>query len=154
MDTTKAFVKELSGYKEELKRPYLAKEDELERLAKQAYQRMQEEVKASHILISVKPDAPPPDTLNAYQEILAIKEGLNQGANFQSLAQEKSDDPSAKTNGGNLGYFTALQMVFPFEEAAFSGTIGWLSISAAVFNSAVNTDFFFGDTGARSVSGN
>ncbi len=124
MDTTKAFVKELSGYKEELKRPYLAKEDELERLAKQAYQRMQEEVKASHILISVKPDAPPPDTLNAYQEILAIKERLDQGERFQSLAQEKSDDPSAKTNGGNLGYFTALQMVFPFEEAAFSGTIG------------------------------
>ncbi len=38
-----------------------------------------------------------------------------------------SDDPSAKNNQGNLGYFTAMQMVYPFETAAYSTKVGDIS---------------------------
>ena len=127
LDTTAAFKKEFGSYKEELKKPYQAGKDDLERLTLQAYERLGEEVKASHILIILKQDASPADTLVAYQKISAIREKLIRGDDFQLLAKEFSDDPSAKTNGGDLGYFTAMQMVYPFEQAAFQTKPGEFS---------------------------
>lgn len=120
MDTTKAFVKEFSGYKEELKKPYQVGGDELDRLTKQAYERLKEEVKASHILVNVAVDASPEDTTKAFQKISAIRQRIINGEDFQKLASELSDDPSAKSNAGDLGYFTTMQMVFPFETAAYN----------------------------------
>lgn len=127
MDTTQAFHKELNSYKEELKKPYTAEKDDLERLTKEAYDRMKQEVKASHILIAVKPDALPEDTLKAYEKISELRSRIIGGEDFEKLAREFSEDPSAKSNGGSLGYFTALQMVFPFEDAAFKMNTGDVS---------------------------
>ncbi len=120
LDTTKAFKKEFNTYKQELKKPYLRQTDDLAKYTQQAYQRLKEEVKASHILIMVKPDASPADTLAAFNKVMALKQRVAKGEDFEKLAREFSEDPSAKANGGNLGYFTALQMVYPFEEAAFN----------------------------------
>ncbi len=50
------------------------------------------------------------------QDVLAKLKG---GADFEKLAREISTDPSAKTNGGDLEYFTKGQMVAEFSEAAF-----------------------------------
>jgi peptidyl-prolyl cis-trans isomerase SurA len=119
LDTTKEFRKELNTYKHELKKPYLVQKDELTKYTQEAYQRLKEEVKASHILIMIKPDAAPADTLAAYNKVLALKQRIAKGEDFEKLAREFSEDPSAKSNGGNLGYFTTLQMVYPFEDAAF-----------------------------------
>ena len=41
------------------------------------------------------------------------------GADFISLAKERSTGPSGK-NGGDLGFFTADQMVPPFSKAAYA----------------------------------
>ncbi|MBS1976030.1 MAG: peptidylprolyl isomerase [Bacteroidetes bacterium] len=119
IDTTMAFIKEFNTYRNELKKPYLAETNELSRLTHEAYNRLKEEVKASHILISVTPDALPPDTLKAFEKAIELRNRLLKGEEFSKVAGEVSDDPSAKLNGGNLGYFTALQMVYPFEEAAW-----------------------------------
>jgi len=50
-----------------------------------------------------------------------------EGDDFAAAARQNSDDPSAKHNGGGLGYFTALQMVFPFEDAAYKLKPGEIS---------------------------
>jgi peptidyl-prolyl cis-trans isomerase C len=74
-----------------------------------------EETRASHILLASEAEA---------QEVLKQLEG---GADFAALAKEKSTDPSAKTNAGDLGYFKRDQMVPEFAEAAFTiepGTVG------------------------------
>ncbi len=119
LDTTKAFQKEFNTYKQELKKPYLLQKDDLTKFTQEAYQRLKEEVKASHILIMVKPEAAPADTLAAYNKLMSLKVKISKGEDFGKVAREFSEDPSAKTNEGNLGFFTALQMVYPFEEAAF-----------------------------------
>lgn len=113
------FYNELSTYKETLKKPYIAEANTLDSLTKLTYERLKEELKAAHILIALKPDAPPEDTLKAYRKAMMIRDKLTAGASFDQMAREFSEDPSAKINGGSLGYFTALQMVFPFEDAAY-----------------------------------
>lgn len=68
----------------------------------------QEEVKASHILVETEEEA---------QQIIDEIEG---GADFASIARERSTDTAAAQQGGDLGYFTQDQMVEPFAEAAFA----------------------------------
>jgi peptidyl-prolyl cis-trans isomerase SurA len=128
LDTNPAFVSELEGYRKQLARPYLVDNAKKEELLREAYDRLHTEVEASHILISVAEDAPPADTLAAYKRIQSLRsEVMKPGADFGKVAKESSDDPSAKTNDGYLGYFTALQMVYPFENAAFNTEKGKVS---------------------------
>ena len=127
LDTTQKFNKEFKTYREELKRPYRAEPDALDKLTKDTYQRLTEEVKASHILIMVKPDSSPSDTLVAFEKITVARNRIMQGESFEKVAGEISEEPSAKYNFGSLGYFSAMQMVYPFEEAAYQIMPGEIS---------------------------
>ncbi|MGM0477757.1 MAG: peptidylprolyl isomerase [Bacteroidota bacterium] len=128
-DTIPSIQKELKGYKQQLARPYLVDSSKNEELVKEAYERMKEEVRASHILVKVPPSAPPEDTLEAYNRIVEMKKRIENGASFESVATSKngSEDPSAKENKGDLGFFTAFQMVYPFETAAYTTEVGEIS---------------------------
>ena len=59
LDTTKVFVKEFNGYKDELRKPYLPDAKITDSLVRLTYDRMKEEVNASHILVALKPDPSP-----------------------------------------------------------------------------------------------
>lgn len=124
LDKTPEFEKEYNSYKDELRKPYLPEGKILDSLVKLTYARLQYDVSAAHILVGLKPDATPEDTLQAYNTALTLKKRAQDGEDFGSLASLYSEDPSAQTNKGDLGYFTALQMVYPFEEAAYSGKAG------------------------------
>jgi peptidyl-prolyl cis-trans isomerase SurA len=127
IDTTDAFRKEFNTYRDELRKPYLPDSKLLDSLVELTYERMKYEVKASHILIRLPPDASPADTIAAYKKILALREQAVQGEDFSMLAQKNSEDESAKFNKGDLGYFSALQMVYPFESAAYATAVGSVS---------------------------
>ncbi len=121
MDTLARFERELSGYREQLARPYLVDKAVTDSLVREAYDRLQEDVRAAHILIKLPSSPSPKDTLEAYNKIMAIKAKVDADpSKFKTLAKTESEDPSAKTNGGDLGYFTSLQMVYPFETAAYN----------------------------------
>jgi peptidyl-prolyl cis-trans isomerase SurA len=128
-DTIPKLVKELNGYKSQLALPYLVDSAKNESLIKEAYDRTKNEIKASHILIKLNPNASPEDTLAAFNKIMQLKKRIENGEDFATVAmgQKGSEDPSVASNGGNLGYFTAFQMVYPFEDAAFKTPIGKLS---------------------------
>lgn len=129
-DTIPKLKKELEGYRRQLAQPYLVDSTQNSALVKQAYERMKNEVRASHILIRVEEGASPEDTLRAYNRILALRKRIEGGEDFATVAKAKggSDDPSAQRNGGDLGYFTAFQMVYPFEEAAYTTPAGKISM--------------------------
>jgi peptidyl-prolyl cis-trans isomerase SurA len=127
LDTTAAFVQEFNQYRDELRKPYLPEATLVDSLVKLTYERMQSEVKASHILLNLKPEATPEDTARIYNRIIQIRNEILAGKKFGDAAVAYSEDPSAKVNNGSLGYFTALQMVYPFENAAYSTPVGQIS---------------------------
>lgn len=128
LDTTQAFIKELMGYRKQLAQPYLTDKNVTEELIKEAYERMKTDVKAKHILILSKAEDLPKDTLEAYTKIMNIRKRVLAGEDFEKVAKETSEDPSAQQNGGNLGYFSALYMVYPFENAAYTTKVGEVSM--------------------------
>jgi peptidyl-prolyl cis-trans isomerase SurA len=127
LDTTKSFIDELDGYRTQLAKPYLVNQDVDNQLIREAYDRLNFDVKASHILIKLPKDPSPDDTLKAYNEVIKIRKKIMKGSSFSAMAKRYSEDPSAEKNGGNLGYFTGFQMVYPFESAAFNTPVGEVS---------------------------
>jgi peptidyl-prolyl cis-trans isomerase SurA len=127
LDTLKKFIEELKGYQKQLAKPYLTDKNVSEALVKEAYERMKLDVSASHILLKVGPDALPKDTLAVYNRILDLRKRALKG-DFEALAKQYSEDPSAAENAGNLGWFSAMRMVYPFENAAFNTPVGEISM--------------------------
>lgn len=146
LDTVPSFITELKGYRDQLAKPYFVDEDLNAKLLQQAYERKKQDIRVSHILIRVEKFTQPADTLEAYNKILAIRERIIKGEDFNAVAEEVSEDPSArdmaargfqparKGNRGDIGYFSVFDMVYPFEEAAFNLPVGQVSVP-------VRTDF-------------
>lgn len=128
MDTVPSYIKEFNKYKNQLIEPYMNDDNKEKDLIKEAYQRMQKEINANHILVRVAKSATPKDTLRAYNAVLDARKQILAGASFESVARKVSEDPSAKNNGGNLGYFTVFQMVYPFETVAYTTPKGEVSM--------------------------
>ncbi len=129
-DTIPSLVKELEQYRQQLSLPYMIDKEKNEALIQEAYARTTKEVRASHILIRVQPNASPADTNSAYVKAMQLRSRILKGEDFEDVARSKggSEDPSVVQNGGDLGYFSALQMVYPFEDAAFKTEVGTVSM--------------------------
>jgi peptidyl-prolyl cis-trans isomerase SurA len=130
-DTSAAFKNELNGYRKQLSQPYLTDTIISDKLMKEAYDRIQWDVRASHVLIKCDADALPKDTLIAYNKAMKIRDRILKGEDFGKIANNESEDPYAKQtkNGGDLGYFTALMgFVYPFETAAYTLKEGEISM--------------------------
>jgi peptidyl-prolyl cis-trans isomerase SurA len=121
------YQNELKSYRTQLSKNYLSDSKVTNELVQEAYDRMKQEIRASHILVLIDESASPEDTLKAYQKIVDIKKRIDSGEDFIKVAQQFSEDPSVKENNGDLGYFSAFRMVYPFENAAFSTQVGQLS---------------------------
>lgn len=120
LDKKQSYISELHMYRSQLAKNHLNDVQVTEGLVQEAYDRTKNELKARHILIRVSPDALASDTLVAYNKLIEARERINAGENFERVAREVSQDPSAQKNGGNLGWFKAFKMVYPFETAAYS----------------------------------
>ncbi len=129
LDTTPAFQQEFNSYKQQLTQPYLAAKDVEDQLIREAYDRGGYLVDASHLLISLNENAAPADTLAAWEKITSLRDSIvNHGKEFADMARRHSNDPSASQNGGRLGYFSAFDMVYPFESGAFTTEPGEVSM--------------------------
>jgi len=126
IDTTKSFVNELAGYRSQLTKPYLTDSKVDEQILKEAYERMKEDVEVSHILIRVAASASPADTLAAWKRINSILKRLEK-EDFAKVAKETSEDQDAEKSGGYIGWISAFNTVYPFENSAYNTPVGKIS---------------------------
>lgn len=130
LDTATAYVQELQMYRDQLARNYLYDRSVTDALVKEAYDRMQSEVKVSHILILCSPDASDADQKKALDKIENIHRMLMRNPtalNFGDIARTESEDVGTKSAGGDLGWMTALQVVYEFENQAYTTPLGGIS---------------------------
>jgi peptidyl-prolyl cis-trans isomerase SurA len=121
------YQNELKSYRTQLAKNYLSDSEVTNELIEEGYNRSLKEVRASHILLTLDENAKPEDTLAAYKNIQELRKRVANGEDFGALATQYSKDPSAKENKGDLGYFSAFRMVYPFESAAFTTPKGQVS---------------------------
>lgn len=175
-DTVGKFRTELSGYRRQVAQQYLTDKRVNDSLLREAYNRMQWDVRASHILVKLPENPLPKDTMLAWMRVniarnmvlgkpvtkqiaeydqqlrktnpawpkltpadtLKIFNLVNplrqldrrykgKVVPFEEVARLISEDPSAAQNSGDLGYFTAFSMVYPFETAAYNTPVGQIS---------------------------
>jgi len=139
LDTAKQFQQEWASYKSQYAQQYLIDTEVSDQLLDETTDRARYHVRASHILIRIPEEASPKDTLAAYHKILKIREEIANGLDFSEAAVLYSDDPSARDfvnpqskrmqygNRGDIGYFSVLEMIYPFETAAYNTPIGQIS---------------------------
>jgi peptidyl-prolyl cis-trans isomerase SurA len=127
LQNSQQYQNELKSYRTQLAKNYFNDTKITQELIEEGYNRLQKEVKASHILILVDENATAEDTLKAYKKIDEIRKKAIAGEDFDALAVQFSEDPSAKENKGDLGYFSAFRMVYPFENAAYNTPKGEIS---------------------------
>jgi peptidyl-prolyl cis-trans isomerase D len=82
------------------------------------------ETRASLILFKAESDA---EVEAAMAKATALRAKLVAGQDFNQTAQAVSEDPTAKSNKGELGWFQSGQMQRPFEDAAKALKVGEIS---------------------------
>ena len=120
IDTTRQFITEFEGYRNQLVKPYMVDQNAEEQLAREAYDRLLEEVEASHILFRVDPSATLEEKRSAYEKALKVREEAIKGTDFSELARRYSEDQSSSEKGGLLPLLTTGQILPSFEKAAFA----------------------------------
>ena len=125
LDTVPSIDHELDSYRKQLSKNYLTDDQVTNKLIHEAYDRMKENIRVEHILISCQPGS---DTVAAYRKIDSLYQLIeSKTTDFETLAKQFSDDKGSKDNGGDIGYFTALQTVYPFENVAYATAVGKVS---------------------------
>ncbi|WP_100609939.1 peptidylprolyl isomerase [Confluentibacter lentus] len=123
-DKKPSYIRELATYKQQLAQNFITDSKVTDALVEEAYDRVLNEVEASHILIRVDQNANPQDTLDAYNAVLKFRErALKEG--FETVRKEVHNGQTIF--GEDLGYFSGFKMVYPFETVAYNTNIGEIS---------------------------
>lgn len=124
----KMLLNELDQYSKQASYSYWLenriKETEFERY----YDRASTELKSEHILIAVGNDAPPSDTLAAYQQLIEARNKFLNGTSFSELDREYSSTQAGRSMGGDLPWFSIGTTVKEFEDVIFSLDVGEVSM--------------------------
>ncbi|MEG2071267.1 MAG: peptidylprolyl isomerase, partial [Bacteroidales bacterium] len=140
IDTAVAFQRELASYITQSAQQYLIDHDVTEQLLEEGIERSKYHLRASHILVNCPQNATAKEDAVAYQKALNIRKEIINGLSFSDAAVKYSDDPSARDminpqngrmqygNNGELGYFTVLELIYPFETAAYNTPVGEISM--------------------------
>lgn len=119
LDTVASVRREIDTYRKQLAKNYLTNRSVTEKLTQEAYERKKTDVNVGHILISLKPNSK--DTVFAKKTIDSIYNQIMLGKiTFEKAAELYSADKQSGAYGGSIGYITALQIVYPFENAAYN----------------------------------
>ncbi|MBN1397771.1 MAG: peptidylprolyl isomerase [Bacteroidetes bacterium] len=119
LDKDSVVVSEMDFYSNSVPQPYMLEKEVIEPGVKKLYEMKRQELRVSHILLRIQKNASPEDTQKVYSQAMNIIEQIPHTP-FDTLAVRYSEDPTAKKNYGDLGFFTAGRMVPEFENACYS----------------------------------
>jgi peptidyl-prolyl cis-trans isomerase SurA len=122
------FKGEMETYRGILAEAYLTDSTTIKYLLRETYDWMKQEIRASHIMYQISEFAEPADTAAIYQKLIDIRNKAIAGDDFGVLAQQFSQDKKTSSTGGDLGWFKALQFVYPIEKAAYTTPVGQVSM--------------------------
>lgn len=134
LDTIASLSRELEGYRRQLADSYLVDKEVTDKMIDDVYKRMLTEREVAHILFKIKPNATNQDSTVAVARAQRAIDALKSGNDFAKIARGSSEDPSAETNGGNLGFLTAMlpDGFYDFENAIYNTPVG--QVSGIVFS--------------------
>ncbi len=126
LDTIQSLQQELAGYRRQLADSYLIDREVTEKLVQEAYDRTQQDVDVSHILIKLPASGSPTDTLTAWNKAMDLKKRLDNKEDFGNVARDNSDDTSVKNNMGHIGFVAAPfpNGFYALETAAYNAPLG------------------------------
>jgi peptidyl-prolyl cis-trans isomerase SurA len=126
LDTLPQMVSDLQNLRAQIVPGYLNDEQGVKKLVDEAFVRSQKDIHLAHIFISYTKTGLFNETA-AEKTANEIYQRLQKGESFSKLAAEFSDDPAAKTNGGDIGFITAFTLPYELENLAYSTPAGQLS---------------------------
>lgn len=115
LDTMASFSDEMARYAKELARPYLKDAAVEDSIARVTYDHMLKNVDINHLMVADKHLAD------------SLRQLLESGADWADLAVKYSTDPSAKTNGGHIGYISSGTFPWSFEKVVYDTPVGGMS---------------------------
>ncbi|HEY5771521.1 MAG TPA: peptidylprolyl isomerase, partial [Chitinophagaceae bacterium] len=118
-DTLPSIVSETQNLRLQIIDNYMTDPQALDKLAKEAFKRSQKDIHAAHIFIAFANDMAAADK----KKDEAIKR-LSAGEDFMKVAADVSDDPSAKSNKGDLGYITVFTLPYFLENIIYTTPAG------------------------------
>lgn len=135
-DTLPQLVADLENLRQQILSNYVTDKAAVDKLVNEAFARSQKDIHLAHIFIASSTAI---DSTEAKKKLAAVEAGLKKGTPFSELAKNYSDDPSAKSNGGDLGYITVFTLPYELENLAYTTPAGKTS---AVYQSKAGYHIF------------
>lgn len=126
LDTLSTQRAELQAFRNQLMQGFLSDPNSVSNLVSEAFERSQQDIRISHIFIAAPKDSV---QLSARAEQLA-KEAyklLQEGKDFGEVAITYSNDPSVRSNRGDIGYITVFSLPYELENLAYSTPLNKVS---------------------------
>lgn len=123
-DTLPQIKSEVENLRSQIVDNYMIDPASSEQLVKEAFDRSLKDIHIAQIFISLENSKGIIDTSAAEKKLNEVLDKLKQGENFSSVAAQYSDDPSAKTNKGDIGYITVFTLPYDLENLAYNTTVG------------------------------
>ena len=122
LDTVAVLNKELDGYRKQLADSYIMDKEVVKALTKELYNRKKEDIRLSHILISISKRANAGEIDSKRKAALDIFNRIKRGEDFATLAKKYSEDKTSGAMGGDFGWLTAKlpSGFYDFENAMYS----------------------------------
>ena len=123
-DTLPHIKSEIENLRNQVIENYMSDPQAINRMTHEAFQRSLKDIHVAHIFISFKNTAGVVDTIAAREKLAEVEKRLAKKENFLSVAQQLSDDPSAKNNKGDLNYITVFTLPYEFENVVYATSVG------------------------------
>ena len=123
-DTLSQIISEVANLRTQISENYMSDPELVKRMTSEAFNRSLKDIRVAHIFISYRNAVGLVDTIEAKKKRDVILQRFKKGDDFSVVAKENSDDTTAKSNKGVIGYITVFTLPYEFENAIYITPIG------------------------------